>query len=631
VSRPGVFVTGLGVVSAAGLSCADTLEDFRMGRRRPGAATAIDSSVAKPVFEVSGFRGDGDGGEMRTIVLAFQAADEALAAAGFGDGARFPRVGVSLGTTVASQLNDLEFYRAFRSCGRAPIDAADRYLRGNLAAAVALRYGFSGPAATVVNACSSGTDAIGIALAWLREGLCDAAIAGGADELSRIPMDGFNALGIMSDAPCAPFDRDRRGLTLGEGAGILFLETAESAKRRGVAASVACEGYGTCADAYHLTAPREDGSGLEAARRASEAEKGRAESAQGRAKAAGAEQLSGDTWARAVAQMGAVQQMHAQGRYAEAEQAWKGLAGLFERLGKTAAEAAAAEAARQAEIQRKAEAERQAEERRRAEREAAARRKAEEEAAKARPRHKDVEVIDLGGGVKLEMVYIEPGTYNRGSPAGEKGRDSDETQHRVTLTKGYWMGKHEVTQEQWERVMGTNPSRFKGAKNPVEQVSWEDCQRFIQELNRRISGGGFRLPTEAEWEYACRAGATGPFAFGDCLGTSEANYDGNYPMDGCRKGQYRQRTLPVGSLRANAWGLYDMHGNVWEWCQDWYGSYPSGAVTDPPGPGSGESRVYRGGCWFYIARYCRSAFRYGGPPGNRNNNLGLRLARTTVP
>ncbi len=263
MSRPDVYVTGMGVVSAAGLSCADTLDGFRTGRRRPGAATVIETSIAKPVYEVSGLCGGGS--EMRTVELAFRAVDEALADAGFGDGGWFPRVGVSLGTTVASQLNDLEFYRAFRSSGHAPIDAADRYLRGNLSAAVSLRYGFSGPTATVVNACSSGTDAIGIALAWLREGLCDAAIAGGADELSRIPMDGFNALGIMSDEPCAPFDRDRRGLTLGEGAGVLFMETAESAKRRGAAWAIACEGYGTCGDAHHLTAPREDGSGLEAA------------------------------------------------------------------------------------------------------------------------------------------------------------------------------------------------------------------------------------------------------------------------------------------------------------------------------------------------------------------------------
>jgi len=265
MSRPVIYVTGLGVVSAAGASCADTLERFRMARRSPGPATVMETTVTKPVFEVSELRHGGAPAEMRTLALAFQAVEEALAAARFAGRAPCPRVGVSLGTTVASQLNDLEFYRAFRTCGHAPIDAADRYLRGNLSAAVALRYGFSGPTATVVNACSSGTDAIGIALAWLRDGRCDIAIAGGADELSRIPMDGFHALGIMSDAPCAPFDRDRRGLSLGEGAGILVLETAESAKRRGVEAAFACEGYGTCGDAFHLTAPREDGSGLEAA------------------------------------------------------------------------------------------------------------------------------------------------------------------------------------------------------------------------------------------------------------------------------------------------------------------------------------------------------------------------------
>ncbi|NCC53558.1 MAG: formylglycine-generating enzyme family protein [Spartobacteria bacterium] len=229
------------------------------------------------------------------------------------------------------------------------------------------------------------------------------------------------------------------------------------------------------------------------------------------------------------------------------------------------------------------------------------------------------------------MVYIEPGTFMMGSPKDEAKRDKDETQHRVKLTEGFWIGKYEVTQEQWQRVMGSNPSQFKGTRNPVEQVSWEDSQEFIRKLNSRVTDGGFRLPTEAEWEYACRAGATTPFAFGDCLDTSDANYDGNYPMPGCSKGQYRKKTLSVGSLRANAWGFYDMHGNVWEWCQDWYGDYPSGNVTNPSGPGSGEDRVLRGGSWYSYAWHCRSADRSRYAPGSRDDTLGLRLARTKRP
>ena len=216
------------------------------------------------------------------------------------------------------------------------------------------------------------------------------------------------------------------------------------------------------------------------------------------------------------------------------------------------------------------------------------------------------------------FVYIKPGTFWMGSPSDEPKRDSDETRHKVTLTKGFYLQTTEVTQGQWERVMGSNPSYFKncGADCPVENVSWEDIQEFIRKLNRE-EGKKYRLPTEAEWEYACRAGTETPFSFGKCLSTDQANYDGNYPMPGCGKGAYREKPAPVKSFAPNAWGLYDMHGNVWEWCEDWKGDYPSGAVTDPEGPSNGSVRVLRGGSWSNYAGNCRSANRRGGAPGRR--------------
>ncbi len=229
------------------------------------------------------------------------------------------------------------------------------------------------------------------------------------------------------------------------------------------------------------------------------------------------------------------------------------------------------------------------------------------------------EVVHEGTG--MELVFIPAGSFVMGSPASEERRDDDETQHRVTLSRPFYLGKYEVTQGQWQRVMGSNPSRFTGSDRlPVEKVSWEECQAFCRKT-------GLRLPTESEWEYACRAGTETPFETGWTIRPDQANYDGNYTYGNGPKGVYRKRTTAVGSFAANGWGLYDMHGNVYEWCADWYGAYPSGPVTDPTGPASGKSRVLRGGSWFNDPRDCRSAGRGRNAPGSRySHRHGFRLA-----
>jgi formylglycine-generating enzyme required for sulfatase activity len=243
---------------------------------------------------------------------------------------------------------------------------------------------------------------------------------------------------------------------------------------------------------------------------------------------------------------------------------------------------------------------------------------------------------DLGDGVKLEMVAILGGTFEMGSPSTEAERfDSEGPVHKVTIPS-FYMGKYPVTQAQWRAVAGRrrvkldlnpDPSRFKGDDLPVESVSWDEAVEFCQRLSR-ATGSKYRLPSEAEWEYACRAGTRTPFHFGETITPEYVNYNGNYPYGQARKGEYRQRTTPVGSLgAANGFGLYDMHGNVWEWCQDWYGSYPQGAVTDPQGPSSGSARVARGGSRYRDAGDCRSAYRYFSPD-DRYDSLGLRLVRT---
>ena len=205
-----------------------------------------------------------------------------------------------------------------------------------------------------------------------------------------------------------------------------------------------------------------------------------------------------------------------------------------------------------------------------------------------------------------------------GSPASKKNRSSDETQHEVTLTKPFYMGKYEVTQEQWEVVMGDNPSSVKGARFPVTGVSWNDCQDYIKKLNAKTSGG-YRLPTEAKWEYACRAGTSTAFSFGDKITSKDANCDDS------KLG----KPLTVGSYKSNSFGIYDMHGNVWEWCEDWYGTYPAGSVTDPQGPATGISRVLRGGSFYDGVSRARSSLRVGNlSPVFLDARDGFRLVRT---
>ena len=239
------------------------------------------------------------------------------------------------------------------------------------------------------------------------------------------------------------------------------------------------------------------------------------------------------------------------------------------------------------------------------------------------PKAGEVRTIMLPGGAEMEMVWCPPGSFMMGSPETEDDRGSNETWHRVALTQGFWMGKYEVTQAQWESVMGKNPSRFKGADRPVEWVSWDDCQAFIRKVN---SSGQVTvaLPTEAQWEYACRAGTTTPFSFGQSLNGDGANCDGNYPYGTTVKGAHRKETASVGSYAPNAWGLYDMHGNVLEWCMDRYGKYDDDAMN-PLGSVSGVYRVARGGCWDNPALLCRSSNRSRYVPALRDFYLGFRL------
>ena len=267
--------------------------------------------------------------------------------------------------------------------------------------------------------------------------------------------------------------------------------------------------------------------------------------------------------------------------------------------------AAAEKAEREAEARRIAEEEaRVAEEKRRAEKVAEI-----NERLRAGDVHRagETKTITLPGKATMEMVWCPAGAFLMGSPKEEEGRSSDETLHPVALKKGFWMAKTEVTQAQWKSVMGNNPSWNEGDDSrPVEHVSWDDCQKFCRKA-------GLRMPTEAEWEYACRAGTTGAYA-------------GKLEDMGWYKDNDGYNIHPVGQKQANAWGLYDMHGNVSEWCADWYGDYPDGAVTDPKGASSGSGRVARGAGDYHAAAYCRAAYRSSYNPSARYSNLGFRPA-----
>jgi len=210
-----------------------------------------------------------------------------------------------------------------------------------------------------------------------------------------------------------------------------------------------------------------------------------------------------------------------------------------------------------------------------------------------------------------EFCLIPAGSFTM----GERG-----SKYRVTLTRDFYLGRHPITQRQWEWVMGENPSYFKGAERPVETVSREDVKDYIRKLNEIAGEVRYRLPTEAEWEYACRAGSKGKYCFGD-----EKSGLGEYAW--YEKNSDRQ-THPVSLKKSNAWGLYDVHGNVWEWVQDWFGDYPDGSFTDPEGPSTGVAGVYRGGSWCNPSKGCTSGARDFYAPGFRAGHLGFRLLRT---
>ena len=254
--------------------------------------------------------------------------------------------------------------------------------------------------------------------------------------------------------------------------------------------------------------------------------------------------------------------------------------------------------------------------------------------------------VSLPGGVYLDLNWIEPGTFTMGSPESEIGGYSDETQHSVTISHGFWIGKYEVTQAQYKAIMKVNPSEFMGADLPVECVTWDDAMEFCKKLTKIEKAAGrlpegyeYTLPTEAQWEYACRAGTTTALNSGknlsakyECPEMDEVGWyqynsgfldsNGNWTDNG--------KTFPVGQKKPNAWGLYDMHGNVYEWCLDWYGDYPASSVMDPQGASTGSFRVIRGGGWISYAYSCRSAYRGYYYPDDRDYCYGFRVALAPV-
>ncbi|MBP5638327.1 MAG: formylglycine-generating enzyme family protein [Victivallales bacterium] len=246
-------------------------------------------------------------------------------------------------------------------------------------------------------------------------------------------------------------------------------------------------------------------------------------------------------------------------------------------------------------------------------------------------------MVNLGqGGQVLKLLKVKAGKFTMGSPETELYRRKNEKRHEVTLTADYWLGATEVTQGQWQAVMGTNPSKHQGDdKLPVENVSWDDAVKFCEVLTDTARKAGaisgkqkFALPTEAQWEYACRAGAATTFSNGDVLDGTMANFDGNHTYGkSVQVPRYLNATAPVGSYPANAWGFYDMHGNVIEWCSDWYQEdLGSTAVSNPKGPAEGSYKVYRGGHFRDVGAFCRSSFRYFNLPNFAYAYLGFRVA-----
>jgi formylglycine-generating enzyme required for sulfatase activity/serine/threonine protein kinase len=235
--------------------------------------------------------------------------------------------------------------------------------------------------------------------------------------------------------------------------------------------------------------------------------------------------------------------------------------------------------------------------------------------------------IDLGGGFSMRLILIQPARFLMGSPPDEPGRSDDEgPQHQVTLRRPFYMGSREVTQEEYAAVMGANPSSAKNLKAPVDLVSWFSAEEFCKKLSEK-SGHALRLPTEAEWEFACRAGTTTAFSTGARISTDQADFEGSQPFADFPKSTARGKAMPAGSFKPNAWGLFDMHGNVWEWCADWYDEkyYAASPGADPPGPETAKCRVVRGGSWAEYAGSARSANRDRYPPATRAKFIGFRV------
>jgi formylglycine-generating enzyme required for sulfatase activity len=241
----------------------------------------------------------------------------------------------------------------------------------------------------------------------------------------------------------------------------------------------------------------------------------------------------------------------------------------------------------------------------------------------------------------MSLVELPPGRFTMGSLSSEIGRNDDEVLHDVEITRPFLIGQFEVTQQEWRTVMGTSPSQFGacGGRCPVENVTFADVEQFLTKMNAHVAPAGsktlslrVRLPSEAEWEYACRARTTGPFSTGENLTTSQANYNGRFPYGSNPAGDYRQKPTPAGSFPLNPWGLADMHGNVWEWTADWYGPYADTAAAniDPHGAAAGEKKVIRGGSWYFDANSARCALRYTHAPQDKGFSLGFRVAADRV-